>query len=105
MDDLDTVPERLNGEVNIMYRANQKSNGILADSDKHMIDCVRRMIVRIGSDVVHKKTGKSYMYLEDVIDCTNATDGRKMALYMNEKRELFVRECDEFHEKFEKVEV
>lgn len=105
MDDLDDVRERLDVEVNAMYRANPKSNGTPADIDKHAADCIRRMIVRIGSDVVHKKTGKSYTYLGDVIDCTNVTDGRKMALYMNEKRELFVRECDEFHEKFEKVEV
>jgi hypothetical protein len=105
VDDLDTVPERLNGEVNIMYKANPKSNGTRAAIDKHTADCIRRMIVRIGFDVVHKKTGKLYTYIRDVIDCTNATDGRKMALYMNDKHELFVRERNEFHARFEKVEV
>jgi acyl carrier protein len=54
----------------------------------------------------NKKTGKFYTVLcEDFINATNAQDGQRMVYYVGEKKygsgdNRFVREYDEFHEKF-----
>jgi hypothetical protein len=50
----------------------------------------------------NKKNGKVYIVLGEVIDCTNERDGTVCILYTDEKK-LFVREKNEFFEKFEKV--
>ena len=49
---------------------------------------------------VHKKTGNIYFILRHVTNCTNAQDGQEMILYMNKEGRLFVRDSDEFFEKF-----
>ena len=50
--------------------------------------------------VIHLKTGNKYTLHGIVIDATNSTDGRRMALYSNSDQVLFVREISEFMEKF-----
>jgi hypothetical protein len=52
------------------------------------------------STVKHIKTGKLYTLHGIVIDATNTTDGRRMALYSNSDNIFFVREISEFMEKF-----
>lgn len=52
--------------------------------------------------VYHKKTGKLYVALGVIINATNACDGQKMVLYANEHGMTFVREYEEFWEKFER---
>lgn len=57
--------------------------------------------------VRHKKTGNIYLFLGEVLDCTNARDGTRAALYLREGdpgAPTFVRELREFWEKFEPVE-
>ena len=52
----------------------------------------------------HKKTGNIYyLLLDDIIDATNAQDGQRMCLYVNQSNQLFVREYDEFFIKFEEL--
>lgn len=51
----------------------------------------------------NKKNGKIYIVLGEVIDCTNERDGTICVLY-DDRQRLFVREKNEFFEKFEKVE-
>jgi len=98
--------EAIENRIGGQYIANPKSNGTPSDIDKHTLDVLRRTaVISGGLDVIHQKTNRTYVYFGDVIDCTNSANDRPMALYMNEKRELFVRECSEFHVKFEKVEV
>lgn len=54
----------------------------------------------------HIKTGRLYMVInQNVINATNSDDGTRMVLYSGLKRNnlgcgLFVREFNEFHEKF-----
>ena len=54
----------------------------------------------------HLKTGNTYeMIRDDVKNCTNANDGQTMVLY---KRDgfpdlIFVREKEEFYQKFEEI--
>ena len=50
----------------------------------------------------NKKNGKIYIVLGEVIDCTNERDGTVCILYTDEKK-VFVREKNEFFEKFEKA--
>lgn len=54
----------------------------------------------------HLKTGNIYeMLRDDVINCTNANDEQIMVLYkrVSIPDKIFVREKNEFYEKFEKV--
>lgn len=56
--------------------------------------------VSVGHNVVHKKTGNIYhVVADDVIDCTNASNDRRMVLYSRDGK-MFVREYEEFKEKF-----
>ena len=48
----------------------------------------------------HKKTGNIYEIVDIVIDATNSRVGQKMVLYKNNKK-LYIREVEEFNEKFE----
>lgn len=50
--------------------------------------------------VTHIKTGNTYYVLGDVCNCTNILDGQQMILYTNGTT-LFVREKEEFWNKFE----
>lgn len=50
----------------------------------------------------NKKNGKIYIVIGKVIDCTNERDGTICILY-NDGQKLFVREENEFFEKFERV--
>lgn len=54
---------------------------------------------------IHKKTGNTYFLLnDDLIECTNGREEKKYCLYVNIEGMLFVRERDEFYQKFEKCE-
>lgn len=81
-----SVPSEENGELESIAR--------IAELTKSML-CLN------GTPVTHKKTGSTYYELCDVIDCTNVRDGQLMRLYMNTDKTLFVRDVQEFHEKFE----
>jgi len=48
----------------------------------------------------NKKTGKEYNRVGNVLNATNANDGEVMVLY-ERKGNFYVREVDEFYEKFE----
>ena len=55
--------------------------------------------------VKHLKTGHFYeLENNNVINATNASDGQLMCLYYNAAGQAFVREYNEFWQKFEKVE-
>ena len=58
-------------------------------------------------DYKNIKTGKIYdVVSEDTINATNAQDGQRMVAYIGDKMDgsgkkaVYVREYDEFHEKF-----
>lgn len=54
----------------------------------------------------NKKTGKMYDMLYKAIDCTNARDGTRVVVYRKHEDYsgvVFVRELEEFYEKFEIV--
>ena len=54
---------------------------------------------------IHKKTGNMYFLLNDyLIECTNGRVEKKYCLYVNIEGMVFVRERDEFYQKFEKCE-
>lgn len=42
---------------------------------------------------------------DDLIECTNGREDKKYCLYVNLEGMVFVREHDEFYQKFEKWEV
>lgn len=55
--------------------------------------------------VIHKKTGNIYFLLNDeLIECTNGREDKKYCLYVSLGGMVFVREADEFYQKFEKYE-
>lgn len=57
------------------------------------------------TDYRHKKTGTLYRKLGDAIDCTNSRDGTHVVLYEcpTGANTLYVREAQEFAEKFDLV--
>jgi len=54
----------------------------------------------------HKKTGKIYKHLAIAIDCTNERDGLPVVVYApdDEAHTVYIREQQEFIEKFEILE-
>ena len=53
----------------------------------------------------HKKTGNTYFLLNDeLIECTNGREDKKYCLYASLAGMVFVREANEFYQKFEKCE-
>ena len=52
----------------------------------------------------NKKKGTEYIYLGDCINCTNSQDGQLMCLYTDGEL-IFVREKEEFMQKFIKVNI
>lgn len=62
------------------------------------------MTIKLEMSLVkHKKTGNYYYKINnEVIDCTNSRDGTPAVVYYREGK-LFVREKQEFEEKFEPV--
>jgi len=55
----------------------------------------------------NKKTEKNYVVLACGIDCTNSRDGMPVAVYSPEDNPhmIFVRDLEEFKEKFEEENV
>lgn len=54
----------------------------------------------------HRKTGNIYLVLNVVTNATNAQDGQEMILYQRDNdpgSPFYVRERDEFSQKFEKI--
>ena len=52
-------------------------------------------------EVIHKKTCSRYFVINKSIrNCTNAQDGQMMVMYKNKDGNIFVREAEEFWEKF-----
>jgi len=52
----------------------------------------------------HDKTGKVYLVIEEVINCTNDRDGEWMYVYQNMQGQKFVRTIEEFNKKFSFVD-
>ena len=54
----------------------------------------------------NKKNGKVYLKMADSRDCTNSRDGNKVTVYCAEDNgvDIFVRDTDEFNEKFELID-
>lgn len=66
---------------------------------------IKQWVVRKSIRFTHKKTGNMYFLLnDDLIECTNGREEKKYCLYANKKGMVFVRERDEFYQKFEKCE-
>lgn len=53
----------------------------------------------------HKKTGNLYWKVGECINATNANDGQQMVIYRNADGMNFVREVNEFYEKFVAISV
>lgn len=52
----------------------------------------------------HNKTGNTYILLnDDLIECTNGREEKKYCLYANTEGKVFIREHDEFYNKFTKL--
>lgn len=52
----------------------------------------------------NKKTGKRYVIVDTAIDKTNERSGLKVIIYRHEDGNgIFVRELNEFYEKFERI--
>lgn len=51
---------------------------------------------------IHHKSGRRYLLLAFAIDCTNARNGKEVAIYCPDDNEhtIYVRELDEFNAKF-----
>ena len=61
-------------------------------------------VIHHPTKFIHKKTGNTYFLLnDDLIECTNGREEKKYCLYANKKGMIFVRERDEFYQKFEKM--
>lgn len=66
---------------------------------------VKQWVVHKPIRCIHKKTGNMYLLLnDDLIECTNGREEKKYCLYANLEGMIFVRERDEFYQKFEKYE-
>ena len=57
------------------------------------------MNIKILIELV-KNGGRIYMNIEEAVDCTNGREETPMVIYQNVEGEKFVRELDEFNEKF-----
>lgn len=53
--------------------------------------------------VRHNKTGSIYHVIQEIINATNANDGTTMILYSNTQGRMYVREAEEFWEKFSSI--
>lgn len=49
---------------------------------------------------IHNKTRNEYTVEGEALNCTNAQDGQIVVLYRNKNGQLFVREKNEFLQKF-----
>ncbi len=56
-----------------------------------------------GFIVSNNKTGKYYAILHNAIDCTNERDGLDVVVYKDTNHQIFVREKEEFWQKFTKI--
>lgn len=66
---------------------------------------VEQWVVHKPIRCIHKKTGNMYLLLnDDLIECTNGREEKKYCMYVNQEGMVFVRERDEFYQKFEKYE-
>lgn len=59
-------------------------------------------MIKIGYNAVHLKTGNIYTVHGEVINATNIESGQKMVLYSRDGQ-YYVREVEEFGEKFKTV--
>ena len=83
----------------LRHRTGSFDRGCFSDSFKEV------MVVTFGNFInrVNKKHNREYTVLSDeIINATNYANNKKMVLYTNGK-ELFVRDADEFEEKFEPI--
>lgn len=72
---------------------------------KAVVKQLTQNVIRKPIRFTHKKTGNIYMLLNDeLIECTNGREEKKYCLYVNQEGMVFVRERDEFYQKFEKCE-
>lgn len=51
----------------------------------------------------HNKTSNLYFKLFDAIDATNSRDGNDVVVYSNTQGQVFVRDKEEFLQKFTKI--
>lgn len=66
---------------------------------------VKQWVIHKPIRCIHKKTGNMYILLnDDLIECTNGREEKVYCLYVNLEGMAFVRERDEFYQKFEKYE-
>lgn len=69
-----------------------------------IINTITRNTVKQALLFKHNKTGNIYILLnEDIIECTNGREEKKYCLYSNTEGKIFVREHDEFYDKFTKL--
>jgi len=69
-----------------------------------MLVNIMKNTVREATMFKHNKTGNMYIMLNDqLIECTNGREEKKYCLYANTEGKIFVREHDEFYNKFTKL--
>lgn len=51
----------------------------------------------------HNKTGKTYSFFAKAIDATNVRSGNEIVIYRNEEGKFFVRDKEEFYQKFSEM--
>lgn len=72
---------------------------------RYVAQQIIQKVIRKPIRFIHKKTGNMYLLLnDDLIECTNGREEKKYCLYANLEGMIFVREHDEFYQKFEKYE-
>lgn len=66
-----------------------------------LVSMVTKNTIKQTTLFTHNKTGNIYILLnDDLIECTNGREEKKYCLYANQEGKIFVRERDEFYDKF-----
>lgn len=69
-----------------------------------LVNTVIKNTIREATTFKHNKTGNMYIMLNDqLIECTNGREEKKYCLYANTEGKIFIRERDEFYNKFTKL--
>lgn len=69
-----------------------------------LVSTVTKNTIKEATLFTHNKTGNIYILLNDqLIECTNGREEKKYCLYANKEGKIFVREHDEFYNKFTKL--
>lgn len=69
-----------------------------------LVNMITKSTIKEATLFRHNKTGNIYFLLnDDLIECTNGREEKKYCLYANQAGKIFIRERDEFCNKFTKL--